>query len=88
MKALWTLFLLISGLLMSSCGDSDSDQALCDCVHTNADGSWDMQLSEECMQRCVEEFGPSLKGMEAWFEENCGIQFQHPHMEDPSVQQI
>ncbi|MEO0584150.1 MAG: hypothetical protein AAF135_18190 [Bacteroidota bacterium] len=31
-----------------------------------------MRLTPECMQLCVETFGPELKDMETWFEEHCG----------------
>ena len=88
MKTLWICVILLGSVCWIACGRSESNQALCDCIHTNADGSWDMQLSEECMQRCIEEFGPGLEGMEAWFEKNCGFQFQHPDGEENSVQQI
>lgn len=74
---------LLTGLLWSACGEPDAEaEALCDCVQTDAQGQWDMHLSPDCMALCVEQFGPELKGMEAWFRENCGYDFRHPEVEE------
>ena len=64
---------LLLGIMLGcqSQEEKELETALCGCVQTES-GKWDMRLTPECMQLCVETFGPELKDMEAWFEEHCG----------------
>ncbi len=64
----WLLVLL---LLACSTPQPETERPeLCDCVPA-AGASWNGQLSEKCMEMCIEKFGPTLEGMEEWFQENC-----------------
>lgn len=84
------LVLSLMGLLLSGCtqAPSEAEQALCECVQSDANGGWDMSLTPECMQRCVEFFGPELEGMEKWFREHCGYDFSHPDPEQEPTRRI
>lgn len=82
------ILIFIPVLLSCQSEGSDTDHdALCDCVQTDVKGRWDMNLSPECIQLCVETFGPELTGMEGWFRENCGYELKHPEVspKDPEV---
>ncbi|MGD1839946.1 MAG: hypothetical protein ACFB0B_03485 [Thermonemataceae bacterium] len=63
---------ITTSLLLLTCQPKEKQEAttLCDCVDSSSE-RWDMQLSEECIDLCIEKFGESLEGMEEWFEENC-----------------
>jgi hypothetical protein len=82
------LALTLSLSLLSCQGDDAEAQALCDCVQTDEQGRWDMNLSPDCMQRCVDQFGPQLEGMEAWFRETCGYDLQHPSVDPDQPETI
>jgi hypothetical protein len=88
MKPVFFLLWASLSLGLMACQSSAEAEPLCDCLHTDANGQWDMQLSQECMAMCVEKFGPELKGMEAWFQANCDYSFEHPEVEQgPPVEQ-
>jgi len=64
-------------------------EALCECVKgKKPNGEWDLQLSEACIQMCIETFGPELKGMETWFQENCDLDLQHPKVDKKEEEEV
>lgn len=62
----YSIFLLFLGLI--ACSPKKEAFDLCTCL---PEKSGQMQLSQECMDACLEKFGENLEGMEAWFAENC-----------------
>jgi hypothetical protein len=62
----YSFFLLLSGLW--ACSPQEQAFDLCSCLPEQAE---QMQLSQECIDACIEKFGENLEGMEAWFAENC-----------------
>ncbi len=84
MKQTFFLFILLSLVILPGCHDNPSEeksQELCECVQKDESGRWDMHLTEECMEKCIEVFGPELKGMEAWFRDHCGFELFHPKLD-------
>ncbi|MGB3619344.1 MAG: hypothetical protein WBA12_14585 [Catalinimonas sp.] len=75
-------YLLCGVVLLSTCAPKERPE-LCDCVQKDNEGRWDMHLSDECMLEFVEQFGPELEGLEAWFKENCGGYDVKPREEPP-----
>ncbi len=62
----YSFFLLLMGLF--ACSPQEQAFDLCSCL---PEGSGQKQLSQECIDACIEKFGDNLEGMEAWFAENC-----------------
>ena len=84
-------FLLLSLMGLWSCTEAEAERTpppatLCDCINIGPEGRWDMKLSSACMQQCIDAFGPELKGMEAWFKDECGYELGLPGAEpvDPT----
>lgn len=77
----YLLLLLLPALFSTSCqSETQADEQvelmeeLCSCVgNKKPDGSWDMHLSQECINLCMKVFGQELKGMDEWFRQHCGF---------------
>ncbi|MCI4671241.1 MAG: hypothetical protein MRZ79_24085 [Bacteroidia bacterium] len=87
---MWRLLLLFTaGLWLVSCQPNNKSEkassSLCACVQGKTpEGTWDMHLSEDCIQLCLKTFGPELKGMEDWFKLHCGLELKHPEVKEKS----
>ena len=65
--------------LVTCQGPADGQEFdLCDCQVWDR-GQRDMELSQKCLDACVEAFGAELVGMEAWFDEHCNPQDPKPN---------
>ena len=78
--------LICGALLLVACTTCSPRQPpdLCACVEADANGRWDMHLSDACIARFVEEFGQELEGLEEWFRQNCNDYEVKPQERPPA----
>jgi hypothetical protein len=71
MKTLGKLLTIgIASLMLSCIVERKPSVELCNCIH-NPQFQESNQLSQECIDACIEFFGEDLEGMEDWFKKNC-----------------
>ncbi|MEL6535315.1 MAG: hypothetical protein AAFQ98_07890 [Bacteroidota bacterium] len=60
--------------ILAACGQAKESPTqefdLCNCNSWDR-GERDMELSQRCIDACLEKFGPQLEGMEEWFRDHC-----------------